>query len=75
MWWTMVSKLSILGIPIRIDWSRMEVGMSFFLPAPTGLSAKLSADVLEASACAGYKVFIAEVKEGGCMGIRVWRVA
>lgn len=49
--------------------------MSFFLPAPTGLSAKLSADVLEASACAGYKVFIAEVKEGGCMGIRVWRVA
>lgn len=70
----MQSRLLILGIPVRINWSDMGVGDSLFIPAPTGISERLKTDLLEAAGCTGYKIAVLEVAEKGFMGVRVWRV-
>lgn len=70
----MLSRITILGIPIKINWSDLHIGDSFFIPAPTGASEKLVAELVEVADCAGYKVAITEVAENGFMGVRVWRV-
>lgn len=59
------------GVPIEVDWSRFEVGSSFFVPAV--LTQPLVSQIHTKMREVGVKVVIRRRIENNLLGIRVWR--
>jgi hypothetical protein len=60
------------GIPIEVDWSRFEIGSSFFIPAVT--TQPLLNQIREKMREVGVTVVIRRRVENNLLGVRVWRV-
>lgn len=69
------SNLAVMGLPLKLDWDRVRVGESFFVPAPTGVTQVLRPQLRAEAKDIGYDVVIEEVAEDDLMGLRVWRIA
>jgi hypothetical protein len=67
-------KLQVLGLPVVVDWDRIRVGESFFVPAPLGITQQLKRQLLDAAAKTDRALCVEEVAEKGLTGIRVWRI-
>jgi len=70
----MQPNLTVLGLPIVIDWDQLLIGTSFFVPVPLGITRQLEKQLLNAAAEHGYDLHITEVYEKGLTGLRAWRV-
>jgi len=70
----MPTKPQILGIPVIIDWDKLVIGGSFFVPAPLVMTQQLKKQLLDAEDPHGYKLQVEEVAEKGLTGLRVWRI-
>lgn len=71
----MSQNLQILGLPLAIDWGKLLVGASFFVPVPLGISQQLKKQLVAVAAEYGYALLTEEVAEKGLTGLRVWRVS
>jgi hypothetical protein len=69
----MQKKLQVLGLPVQIEWEKLRVGVSFFIPVPLGISQQLRKQLLAAAAEYGYDLLMEEVVEKNLTGLRVWR--
>ena len=70
----MPTKPQILGIPVVVDWGKLLIGASFFVPAPLVITQQLKRQLIYAADTHGYGLLIEEVAETGLTGIRVWRI-
>jgi hypothetical protein len=59
------------GIPVVIEWHKMRLGTSFFIPALD--TEPLIEQVVSAGKQRGVKLVCKEVVENGKIGIRFWR--
>jgi hypothetical protein len=69
----MQTNLQVLGLPIQIEWEKLLIGASFFVPVPLGISQQLRKQLTAAAAKYGYDLLIEEVVEKNLTGLRVWR--
>jgi hypothetical protein len=70
----MPTNVQVLGLPIQIDWGKLLIGASFFVPVPLGISQQLRKQLLAAAAGYGYELLMEEVVEKNLTGLRVWRI-
>jgi hypothetical protein len=63
--------LTVLGLPIKIEWDQLEVKGSFFVPCLD--SAPVAAFIKSEGARRGYKMICKQVVEKGRYGLRAWR--
>jgi hypothetical protein len=64
--------LTILNLPLLIEWEKFKPGTSFFVPC---IDRKLTQRFVEAEAARlEIKVLCKQVVEKGKYGLRVWRV-
>ena len=59
------------GVPVVIEWHKMKLGTSFFIPALD--TEPLITLVVSAGKQRGLKLVYKEVVENGKIGIRFWR--
>jgi hypothetical protein len=59
------------GVPIEVDWSRFEVGSSFFVPAVA--AQPLLNQIRQKMREVGVTVVIRRRVENNLLGFRVWR--
>jgi hypothetical protein len=60
------------GIPVVIDWHKMTLGASFFIPALD--TEPLTEQVVSEAKKRKMKLVFKEVVENGLIGIRFWRI-
>ena len=65
-------RLSPDGVPITVNWDKLDVGMSFFVPA-INLS-KLDKEVERIAKKLGIKIESRQRIENGKLGMRFWRI-
>jgi hypothetical protein len=64
--------LRIMNLPVKIEWSKLEVNGSFFIPC---LDTKAVAEsVSREGARHRYSVVCKQVVENGRYGLRCWRI-
>jgi hypothetical protein len=60
------------GIPVTIEWHKMVLGASFFIPALD--TEPLTEQILSAGKKRKMKLVCKEVVENGLIGLRFWRI-
>ena len=60
------------GIPVLIEWHKMVLGSSFFIPSLQ--TEQLEEQILEAGNQRRIKLRCKETVENGIIGLRVWRI-
>jgi hypothetical protein len=64
----------VLGLPVQVDWEKLRITASFFVPVPLGMTQQLWKQLQAAAAPYGYELLAEEVAEKGMTGLRVWRI-
>jgi hypothetical protein len=70
----MQTNVQVLGLPVVIDWAKLQIGASFFVPIPLAMTQHPRKQLQAVAAQHGYDVLVEEVVEKGLTGLRVWRI-